>query len=265
MNIHDFQKMKQAGKNISMVTCYDYWSAKIISQTNVDCVLVGDSAAMVMHGAKTTVPATIEQIVTHVTAVAKGMPNKFIIGDMPFCAHRKGLERTMDNIAAMIQAGANAVKIEGACGNEELIKHIVISGIPVMGHLGLTMQQWNQLGGFKVQGRNKIEVEDLLQQAKALENAGCFAIVLECIPTAVAKKITAALTIPTIGIGAGNGVSGQVLVLHDLLGLYDDVKPKFVKKYLDGAALIKNALNKYDAEVKTNKFPTTEHCYYEKN
>jgi len=265
MNIHDFQKMKQKNKNISMVTCYDYWSARIISQTNVDCILVGDSSAMVMHGSKTTIPATVEMIVAHTAAVAKGMPDKFIISDLPFCSYRKGLERTMDNIAAMIQAGANAVKLEGAIGNEKLIAHIVESGIPVMGHLGLTMQQWNQLGGFNVQGKTKTEAENLLQQALDLENAGCFAIVLECIPSEVAKTITAALTIPTIGIGAGSDVSGQVLVLHDLLGLYEDVQPKFVKKYLDGATLIKNALNEYDAEVKANKFPTTEHCYHEKS
>lgn len=263
MNIHDFKKMRKNNIKITMVTCYDYWSAKILSQTDIDCILVGDSLAMVMHGAATTIPATVELMATHTAAVAKGAGNKFIIGDLPFCSYRKGIPAAMDAIARVMQAGANAVKLEGIVGNEQLIQYVVASGIPVMGHIGLTPQSIHQLGGYQFQGKTKNNAKELIEQAIALEQVGCFAIVLECIPSKLASEITNKLSIPTIGIGAGSDVSGQVLVLHDMLGMYgeDGFKPKFVKTYLDGASLIKQAMNEYILEVKKSKFPAVEHCY----
>ena len=261
MNIGTFKKMKQDDEKISMVTCYDYWSAKIIAQTDIDCILVGDSLAMVMHGHDNTIPATVDLMAIHTAAVAKGAPKKFIIGDLPFCSYRKGLPAAMEAVEQIMRAGANAVKLEGVSGNEALIKYVVESGIPVMGHIGLTLQSIHQIGGFKIQGKTDAAADALLEQAKSLEQAGCFAVVLECMPNAVAQKITENLSIPTIGIGAGPDVSGQVLVLHDLLGMYDDIKPKFVKTYLNGCELIKNALNEYNDEVKSITFPEDKHCY----
>lgn len=259
--ILDFQKMKSADQKISMVTCYDYWSAKIISQTNIDCILVGDSLAMIMHGHPTTVPATVDLMAIHTAAVVKGIEDKLIIGDLPFCSYRKGLTENMQAVEKIMQAGAHAVKLEGAIGNEELVKHIVNSGVPVMGHIGMTPQSVNQLGGFRVQGKTELAAKKIVEQALVLQEAGCFAIVLEGMPAEEAKNVTKQLVIPTIGIGAGADVSGQVLVLHDLLGLYGDFKPKFVKTFLEGANLINEALNKYSVEVKEGVFPAKEHCY----
>uniref|UniRef100_A0A3B0JEV1 3-methyl-2-oxobutanoate hydroxymethyltransferase n=1 Tax=Wolbachia endosymbiont of Aleurodicus dispersus TaxID=1288877 RepID=A0A3B0JEV1_9RICK len=262
VSILKFQDMKKSSERISMVTCYDYWSARIIDSTNIDAILVGDSLAMVMHGHKDTIPATVELMCIHVGAVARGTKQKTIIADMPFLSFRKGLTDSMDSVLQVIQSGAHAIKIEGAKGNLDLISHIVQSGVPVMGHLGLTPQFVNQLGGFKVQGKQKKEVEEILQSAIELERSGCFAIVLECIPAELSEAITEKLQIPTIGIGAGPSVSGQVLVLQDMLGMNSGFNPKFLKTYLGGYQLIKNALNDFDAEVKTKKFPLENHCYY---
>lgn len=261
MNVLDFHKMKQNHQKISMVTCYDFWSAQIISQTNINCILVGDSAAMVVHGHKTTLPATVDMMIQHIEAVAKGAPNKFIIGDLPFCSYRKGLEHTMNTVDSIMKAGCQAIKLEGADDNANIIQHIVKSGIPVMGHLGLTPQSVHSLGGFKVQGKNEKAANDILTAAKMLEDAGCFSIVLECIPYRLAKTITETLSIPTIGIGAGPHTSGQVLVLQDLLGFQNQMQPKFLKTYLQGFDLIKDSLNLYDEEVKNATFPSQEHCY----
>lgn len=261
MNILDFKIAKQRQQKISMITCYDYWSAKIIAETNIDCVLVGDSLAMVMHGHATPIPANVELMVLHTQAVAKGADNKFIITDMPFLAHRKGLTKTMTSVEKIIQAGAQAIKIEGADDNLKIIEHIVKSGIPVMGHLGMRAQSYHQLGGFKVQGKENFSADNIFAEAKNLEQAGCFALVLECMPADLAKKITEQLTIPTIGIGAGIGVDGQVLVLQDLLGLNPDFNPKFLKQYLPGFKLIQQSLNSFDQEVKAKIYPAQEHNY----
>lgn len=260
MNIHKFRMMKQAGEKISVVTCYDFWSAKLIANSDIDCVLVGDSLAMVMHGYPSTIPATVELMSLHTQAVARGIGKKFVVTDMPFLAHRKGLELTMNAVQQIVQAGAHAIKIEGAEGSET-IRHIVNSGIPVMGHLGLTAQSVHQLGGFRVQGREENTAKILLQHAKLLEDAGCFALVLECMPNDLAATITKQLSIPTIGIGAGPDVDGQVLVFHDLLGFEPEFKPKFLKQYLNGAQSVQVALNAFNEEVKARQFPTTEHCY----
>ncbi|MDD9331146.1 MAG: 3-methyl-2-oxobutanoate hydroxymethyltransferase [Wolbachia sp.] len=261
VSILKFQDMKKLSKRISIVTCYDYWSARLIDSTNIDAILVGDSLAMVMHGHKDTISVTVELMCIHVSAVARGAKKKIIIGDMPFLSFRKGLTDSMNSVLQVMQSGAHAIKIEGAKGNLELISHIVESGVPVVGHLGLTPQFINQLGGFKVQGKQKEEEEEIIQSAIELERSGCFAIVLECIPAKLAGVITEKLQIPTIGIGAGPSVSGQVLVLQDMLGMNSGFNPKFLKTYLDGHQSIKNALNDFDEEVKMKKFPLEDHCY----
>lgn len=262
MNTYDFQFMKENNKKISMITCYDYWSACIISQSQIDCILVGDSLAMVMYGYSTTLSATVPMMAQHIQAVVKGAPNKFLIGDMPFCSYRKDLTASMTSIEKLMQSGANAIKLEGADGNLKLIHHIIKSGIPVMGHLGLTPQSIHAIGGFKVQGKNQSAADKLKKDAKALADAGCFALVLECVPSNLAKEITNSIVIPTIGIGAGPHTSGQVLVLQDLLGMNSQFKPKYLKKFLNGFELIKDALNDFNKEVKASAFPNIEeHCY----
>lgn len=257
----DFAKAKEEAKRISMVTCYDYGMAKLLNASTIDCILVGDSVAMTMHGHQDTLAATPELMALHVSAVRKGAPDKFIIGDMPFLAHRGSLDSTMNAVRAIMQAGAQAVKIEGVKGSEETLAHIVESGVPVMGHLGLTPQSMHQFGGFKVQATADGAAEWLLDQAKSLERCGCFGMVLECVPTDVAKYVTENISIPTIGIGAGPFTSGQVLVLQDLLGLNVDFKPRFVRRYLDGASLIKDALDRFDRDVKSAEFPTQKESF----
>ncbi len=257
--IQDFACHKQAGQKIVMATCYSNWSAQIMDQTDIDCLLVGDTVAMVEYGYDSTLKATVDMMEMHVEAVARGS-NKFIIGDMPFLSYRKGLAATMEAVERLMRAGANAVKLEGAAGNLDIVKHIVESGVPVMGHLGLTPQMVHQLSGYKVQGRGDAAQALLLQQSKALEDAGCFSLVLECVPEQVAATVTEALTIPTIGIGAGNNTSGQVLVFHDMLGM-NNFKSKFIKRYLNGQDLMIDAFNQYHREVQAQAFPEKEHCY----
>lgn len=261
MNILDLIARKKEAKKISMVTCYDYTSATIAAKTNIDIVFVGDSLSMTMHGHDNTVSCTIDMMALHTRAVAKGAPNKFILGDLPFLTMRKGLEPAMNAVEKLMQAGANALKFEGFVDDSNLITHIVNSGVPVMGHVGLTPQFINQFGGFRVQGKDDASAEKILQEAIALERAGCFAVVLECVPSDLAKKITEILGIPTIGIGAGPHTDGQVLVWQDLLGMNPDFKPKFVKTYFDAFSPIFNALNAYDKEVKEGTFPEAQHAY----
>ncbi|MBI1939854.1 MAG: 3-methyl-2-oxobutanoate hydroxymethyltransferase [Ignavibacteriales bacterium] len=259
--VTEFKKMKSGGEKISVVTCYDFWSAQIIDETNVDSVLVGDSASMVMHGFESTVNAEIEMMRYHVAAVKRGLKNKFLIADLPFLEHRKGFEQLISSIDKLMKAGAQALKIEGAEGNIEMINRLTSTGIPVMGHLGLTPQSVHQFGGFKLQGREEAASKKIFEDALQLQQAGCFSIVLEMIPSALAKKITDELEIPTIGIGAGSDTDGQVLVLQDLLGMNKNFNPKFVRKYLSGFELIKNALNNFSSDIKENKFPTKEESY----
>ena len=258
--IFDFVKYKKQQKKISMITCYDYSFAQLIESTDIDCVLVGDSSSMLMHGASNTTQSTLSQMDTHTRAVAKGL-SKFLISDLPFMSYRKSLSETMNAVEQLMRAGAQAVKLEGGEENAETIRYIVQSGIPVMGHIGLTPQHIHGLGGFKVQGKTQASSDLLLKQAQALEAVGCFAIVIECVPAAVAQRITEALNIPTIGIGAGPETDGQVLVLQDLLGFQTAFKPKFVKCYLNGAMLIQDAINGYVSEVQAHEFPAPEHFY----
>ena len=261
LTVLDFQKMKDEGRKISMVTCYDYSSARAVAQSSVDCILVGDSVAMTMHGFPNTLSATTAMMAMHTAAVARGAASKFIVGDMPFLSYRKGLKEAMDCVHELMTAGAHSVKLEGVRGHAGVVRHIVDSGVPVMGHLGLTPQSVNQLGGMKVQARTDAAVELLASQALELEDAGCFALVLECVPTEAARKVTELLKIPTIGIGAGPGVSGQVLVYQDLLGLNPGFRPKFLRTYANAFQVVQAALDAFDGDVKGGKFPAESESY----
>lgn len=261
MNIFDFARKKHAGDKITMITCYDYTSARMLAQTSIDCLLVGDSVAMTMHGFKDTIAATVDMMSFHTAAVHRGAANKFIITDLPFLSFRKSLNKTVSAAQTLMQAGAQALKIENATGNLKIIRHLTESGIPIMGHLGLTMQYMHALGGCKVQGKTQESAQRILDDALSLQQAGCFAVVLECIPNALAHQVTTTLSIPTIGIGAGPDTDGQVLVYQDLLGFNTDFKPKFVKTYIDGHNTVKNSVEQYIQEVKTGGFPQHEHSY----
>ncbi len=261
MNILDFQAFKSRQEKIVMLTCYDYTSARIVQESDVDIILVGDSAAMVMHGYGSTIPADINMMCAHIESVSRGAKSKFIVGDMPFLSFRQSLTDNMRAVASVMKAGAHAIKLEGIEGNVETIEHIVESGVPVMGHLGLTPQSVNLLGGYRVQGRGKKAAARLLNEAQACQQAGCFAVVLECVPDELAAEITGSLSIPTIGIGAGPHTDGQVLVMQDLLGLSSDFKPRFVRRYLDGKRLWQEAFNAYASDVKNGSFPAAEESF----
>lgn len=257
-NILDFARAKRDGQPIGMVTSYDAWSARIASEAGIDCLLVGDSTAMVVHGFPDTLHATVDMMVAHTAAVRRGAPDIFVIVDMPFLSFRRGPAMAVDAAGALMQAGASAVKLEGVSGHEEAIRQIVGSGIPVMGHLGLTPQSVHQLGGYRVQGRSSEDAARILDEARQLETLGAFGVVLECIPEQLAAEITAAIGVPTIGIGSGGKTSGQVLVLHDLLGLLADFRPRFARRYVEGHAVVRDALERYLADVRAARFPSRE-------
>lgn len=261
MNINDFLKYKKNNRNISMITCYDYWTATIVKASNIDCILVGDSLAMIYHGYNSTLPADIDLMALHTAAVRKGAPESFIIADMPFLSHRKSMDSVLESAGKLMKAGANAIKLEGVTGHEAGIEFLVQSGIPVMGHLGLTPQSFNSFGGFKVQSKTEDAVVQLIADAKKLQSLGCFSIVLECIPDSAGKRVSEALDIPTIGIGAGKDTDGQVLVLQDMLGVNTGYTPKFVRKFIDGADMIKSALDDYHNSVQTGEFPGKGESY----
>lgn len=261
MNVLDFIGFKKEGRRMSMVTCYDYTFARILNQSPVDMLLVGDSAGMTMHGFKSTLPMTTDLMAYHVAAVARGAPEKFIIADLPFLSFRKGLTENMNAVEKLMHAGGQAVKLEGLQGNEDLIRHLVGSGVPVIAHLGLTPQFINAMGGFKVQGRSDEAKKQILKDALAVQECGASCVVLECIPSALAKEITQALTIPTIGIGAGLDCDGQVLVMQDLLSMNTDFKPRFVRSYLNGEELIRDAFARYHQDVLEGRFPNEKESF----
>lgn len=262
MKIQDFTRRKQEHKKISMLTCYDYPSACIIAESKIDCVLVGDSVAMAVHGHDTTIMATIDMMELHTQAVARGLNNQFLITDLPFLCHKVSLTNTVENVKRLLRAGTHAVKIEGADVDTcNTISYLVNAGIPVMGHIGLTAQSIHQLGGYKIQGKSQEQADSLLQQALALERAGCFALVIECVPQHLAKTITNSLSIATIGIGAGSDTDGQVLVWHDMLGLQTSFNPKFVKRYAQTKATILEAVNSYAQQVHQVSFPTPDYAF----
>jgi 3-methyl-2-oxobutanoate hydroxymethyltransferase len=248
-----------------MVTCYDYTFARLLSASSVDAILVGDSALMVIYGHANTISASVELMRIHTDAVARGVQagpeSKFIVADMPFLSYRKGVPAGLDAAQMLLSAGARAVKLEGVDGHEDVIERLVESGIPVMGHLGLQPQSVHAYGGFRVQGRSGAAAAEIGRQARTLEQLGAFAIVLECIPGELGSEITNSLHIPTIGIGAGAGCDGQILVLQDLLGMNLDFHPKFARPFLDGSHHVLDALADYDRAVKAGTFPRAEESY----
>src|ERR1700730_2988436 len=261
MCVNGFQRAKCEGRRLSMVTCYDYTFARLLSKSAVDGILVGDSVAMVMYGHPSTLPAGLEMMRAHTEAVARGAGDKFVIADMPFLSFRKGLAAALDTAQALMFDGAHAVQLEGVDGHEDVIQRIAESGIPVMGHLGLQPQFVNSYGVFRVQGRTQEAAREIVRQASALEELGAFAVGLECIPADLAREITAALRIPTIGIGAGGACDGQILVLQDLLGMNLDFHPKFARPFSDGARGILDAVAHFDEAVKAGTFPMLEESY----
>jgi len=261
--IPGFLKMKKEGNKFTMVTAYDYALATQVDKTDIEMILVGDSAAMVMLGYGGTLPISMDTLVTLATAVVKGAPNTFIVGDMPFLSYEVSKEKAIENAGRfMKEAGVDCIKLEGGKRMADTVASIVKAGIPVMGHIGLTPQSSSQLGGFRVQGKNLIAAGKLLDDALSLEEAGAFCIVLEAIPNPIAQAITERLRIPTVGIGAGPYCDAQVLVIHDLLGLFERFVPKFVKQYAQIGKDIVSALSQFDREVKTGEFPDEEHSYH---
>jgi 3-methyl-2-oxobutanoate hydroxymethyltransferase len=255
------QKMAQEGSRIAMLTCYDASFAVVLEEAGVDSLLIGDSLGNVLQGHETTLPVTLRDMVYHTACVARGSKRAFVVADMPFGSFQVSPQETLRNAAGLMSAGAQMVKIEGGRPMVETIEFLTDRGIPVCGHLGLTPQSVHQLGGYRVQGKGESEGQRLLKEAKQLEQAGAGLIVLEAIPAALAREVTAAITIPTIGIGAGADCSGQVLVLHDMLDVYPGKKAKFVKNYMRPAGSIQGAVELYVKEVKARTFPGPEHSF----
>ncbi len=262
VTITEIKEMKQKKEKIPMLTAYDYVTARIVDEAGVPLILVGDSLGMVILGYESTIPVTMEEMIHHTKAVVRGARKALIVGDMPFMTYHVSMSDALRNAARFIQeGGAQAVKLEGGEVVAETVKRIVGCGIPVMGHIGLTPQSIHQLGGFKVRGKGLEEGRKLLNDARILEEAGAFAVVLECTPAPLSKLITRKLTIPAIGIGAGPDCDGQVQVISDLLGLYTDLVPKHAKQYARLAGEIKAAVSSYISEVKSLSFPTMEQSY----
>lgn len=257
-SIRDFARAHREAQPIVMVTAYDAAMARIVAASEADAILVGDSVAMVVHGLPSTVHATLDMMVLHTAAVRRGAPESVIISDLPFLTYRQGVTEAVRAAGALMQAGATAVKLEGVAGHEDVIPHLVGSGIPVMGHLGLTPQSVNQLGGYRLQGRSDAEAAQLRAEAQRLEELGAFSLVLECVPAGLAAEVTQARGIPVIGIGAGAGTSGQVLVLNDLLGFDAAFRPRFARRYLNGHDEMLAALNQFAGDVRAARFPARE-------
>jgi 3-methyl-2-oxobutanoate hydroxymethyltransferase len=261
MTIPEFQQRKREGKKIVVVTAYDALFTRIIEEAGIDTILVGDSLGVVVQGQKDTLAVTMDEMLYHTKLVAKAAQRALIIGDMPFLSYQVCVEEAVRNAGRFLQAGAAAVKLEGGTAVLDRVEAMTRFGMPVMGHLGMTPQSVNRYGGYKVQGKEQMKAEALVADAKALESAGAFAIVLEAVPAALAKTITQSVSIPTIGIGAGPDCDGQVLVLYDLLGLFDQFVPKFVKPYAHLKADALQALRRYQEEVEHGKFPSDSESY----
>lgn len=261
MTIPEILQMKQAGRRITMLTAYDFPFARLVDGGGVDIILVGDSAGVVFAGHDTTLPVTMDEMIYHTRAVRRADPRALVVTDMPFMSYQTGIDEACRNCGRMIkEGGAEAVKIEGGSSMSHVIRAVSSIDIPVMAHIGLTPQSVHRMGGYKVQGRNE-QAERIMDDALAVQHAGAFAVVLEGIPAKLAAQISAELTIPTIGIGAGPACDGQVLVIHDILGLCEKYSPKFVKRYADLAPLISDAVKQYVDEVRAGEFPTEEHSF----
>lgn len=262
MTLAKLQQKKINGEKITMMTAYDYSAANLVDQAGIDTILVGDSLGNVMLGYDSTVPVTMDEMIHHSKAVSRGVKNGFIIGDMPFMSYQVSIEKAVENAGRFLkEAGCDSVKLEGGSDMAPTVKAIVKAGIPVCGHLGLTPQTATMLSGYKVQGKDAESAKAMIQSAKALEEAGAFMIVFECIPDTLAARVTKELSIPTIGIGAGKDCDGQVLVYHDVLGLFERFTPKFVKQYLNLAPMIKEALAQYKKDVEEGQFPGPDHVF----
>jgi len=262
ITISYLQKKMDEGQKITMMTAYDYPTASLVDQAEIDTILVGDSLGMVVLGYESTVPVTMEEMLHHCRAVCRGTRQSFVIGDMPFMSYQVSVEKAVENAGRFIKdAGCESVKLEGGSEMAHVVKAIVDAGIPVCAHIGLTPQTATKLSGFKVQGKDAEGARELVNSAKDLEEAGAFMIVLECIPDQVASRITNELNIPTIGIGAGKYCDGQVLVYHDLVGLFERFTPKMVKQYINLAPQIREALIQYREEVEKGIFPGPEHSF----
>jgi 3-methyl-2-oxobutanoate hydroxymethyltransferase len=262
ITVPDLGRMKTGGEKIACLTAYDWLFAALLDQAGLDLILVGDSAAMVFAGHETTIPMTMDQMVYHTQCAARGARRALLIADMPFMSFQVGPEDALRNAGRLMQeGGAEGVKIEGGEPMAGTIHKITNAGIPVMGHLGLTPQSIKAFGGYRVRGRDKKEAGMLLQDAKILEQAGVFAIVLEKIPAVLAREITESVTVPTIGIGAGPYCDGQILVTHDLLGLFEEFKPKFARRYTELAKTIKKAFSRYVKDVKAGTFPAAKESF----
>jgi 3-methyl-2-oxobutanoate hydroxymethyltransferase len=261
MSGKDFLIAKTQQRKLSLVTCYDYTFARLLSKSAIDGILVGDSAGMVMHGHPSTLSMTVDLMRLHTEAVVRGAADKFVVADMPFLSFRKGCTAALDGAQALMSAGANAVKLEGVDGHEDAIRRLTQSGVPVMGHLGMQPQSVHAYGGFRVQGCGEDSARNILRQAAALEELGAFAIVLECVPAQLAKEITKAIQIPTIGIGAGSECDGQILVLQDLMGMNVDFHPKFARPFIQGGRCVIDAVARFDEAVKAGTFPSAEESY----
>ncbi len=260
--ITTLQKMKQEGKKISMLTCYDYTTACLVEEAGINAVLVGDSLGMTMMGYPDTLSVTMEDMIHHTACVSRGLHNTFLVADMPFLSYQTSVYDAVLNAGRLVKEGhAQAVKLEGGASVCQQIEAIVKADIPVVAHIGLTPQSVNAFGGFKVQGKNEARALQILEDAKAVETAGAAMVTLECVPEALATLISQELSIPTIGIGAGNGCDGQVLVYQDMLNMFTGVKPKFVKHYANVGEVMKDAFRAYDEEVKSGAFPEKEHGY----
>ena len=263
VTISDIKDMKARGEKIPMITAYDYTSARIVDESGIPMILVGDSLGQVMLGYDSTVPVTMDEMIHHTKTVARGSRNALIVGDMPFMSYQTGSTDALRNAARFLQeAGAQTVKLEGGVAMASTVQRLVSSGIPVMGHIGLTPQSVNQLGGYKVQGKTLKTAVRVMEDARALETAGAFAIVLECVPESLSKLITNRLSIPTIGIGAGRECDGQVQVFHDMLGMINDFVPKHAKRYATLGDTIAGSLRQYAAEVREQSFPGPDHSYH---
>ncbi|MFA5399569.1 MAG: 3-methyl-2-oxobutanoate hydroxymethyltransferase [Dehalococcoidia bacterium] len=261
ITINKIQDLKNAGEKIVMLTAYDYSTARVVDEAGAHLILVGDTLGMVVLGYSTTIPVTMDEMLHHVKAVVRGAVNALVVGDMPFMAYQTSAKDALRNAGRMLkEGGCQAVKLEGGAVMAETTRRIVGSGIPVMGHIGLTPQSIHQLGGHRVQGKTSDAAKRLLDDALALEQAGAFAIVLELVPIELARLITGRLRIPTIGIGAGPYCDGQVLVINDMLGLFTDFVPKHTKQYARLASTMKDAVSQYCAEVKSGAFPSDEHA-----
>jgi 3-methyl-2-oxobutanoate hydroxymethyltransferase len=259
---HSLQEMKSAGEKIAMLTAYDYTMAKILDQGGIDVLLVGDSASNVMHGHETTLPITLNQMIYHAASVVRAVDRALVIVDLPFGTYQGNSKEALKSaISIMKESGAHAVKLEGGNEIKESIERILTAGIPVMGHLGLTPQSIYKFGTYNVRAKEEVEAKELLENAHILQKAGCFALVLEKIPAKLAKQVASELTIPVIGIGAGNGVDGQVLVTHDMMGMTYEFNPRFLRRYLNLYDEMKGATERYIHDIKTKDFPNDKEQY----